>query len=63
MPLIGRPDSIAIRMPTRNATAPSRRTNRGARIESFEAQTIFRHRIKVRRFDDFITIEPGITPA
>ena len=63
MPLIGRPNTIAIGMTTRDATAPGRRTNRGARIKPFETQTIFRHRIKVGRFDDFITIEPGITPA
>ena len=63
MPLIGRPNTIAIGMTTRDATAPGRRTNRGARIKPFEAQTIFRHRIKVGRFNDFIAIEPWVPPA
>ena len=50
-------------MPAGDATAARRAANRRGGIKALEAQAVFRHRIEVRRADNFVAVESHIAPA
>ena len=50
-------------MPAGDATAARGTAHRRGGVEPLEAQAVFRHRIKVRRADNFVAVESHIAPA